>query len=71
MVCPVAVKVAFQLANGIEPIFFPNQSCSKSATVHAVVGASSSTPSIAISRILGPFSIPLVSFSCPFLERMF
>ncbi|KAJ8332205.1 hypothetical protein SKAU_G00428130 [Synaphobranchus kaupii] len=34
----VAVKVAFQLANGIEPIFFPNQSCSKSATVNAVVG---------------------------------
>ncbi|KAJ8332203.1 hypothetical protein SKAU_G00428110 [Synaphobranchus kaupii] len=61
----LAVKVAFQLANGIEPIFFPNQSCSKSATVHAVVGESGSTPSIAISRILGPFGIPLVSFSCP------
>ncbi|XP_035240695.1 extracellular calcium-sensing receptor-like [Anguilla anguilla] len=58
---PVAVKVAFQLANGIEPAFFPNQSCSKSATVHAVVGDSSSTPSIAMSRIFGPFGIPLVS----------
>ncbi|XP_064158238.1 extracellular calcium-sensing receptor-like [Anguilla rostrata] len=58
---PVAVKVVFQLANGIEPVFFPNQSCSKSATVHAVVGDSSSTSSIAISRILGPFGIPQVS----------
>ncbi|XP_064158402.1 extracellular calcium-sensing receptor-like [Anguilla rostrata] len=58
---PVVAKVAFQLANGIEPVFFPNQSCSKSATVHAVVGESSSTPSIAMSRILGPFGIPLVS----------
>ncbi|XP_035240656.1 extracellular calcium-sensing receptor-like [Anguilla anguilla] len=58
---PVTVKVAFQLANGIEPVFFPNQSCSKSATVHAVVGESSSTPSIAMSRILRPFGIPQVS----------
>ncbi|XP_035240675.1 extracellular calcium-sensing receptor-like [Anguilla anguilla] len=59
---PVAVKVAFQLANGIEPVFFPTQSCSKSATVHAVVGDSGSTPSIAMSRILGPFGIPQVSY---------
>ncbi|XP_035240673.1 extracellular calcium-sensing receptor-like isoform X1 [Anguilla anguilla] len=58
---PVAVKVAFQLANGIEPVFFPNQFCSKSAIVHAVVGDSSSTPSIAMSRIFGPFGIPQVS----------
>ncbi|XP_064158597.1 extracellular calcium-sensing receptor-like [Anguilla rostrata] len=59
---PVAVKVAFQLANGIEPVFFPNRSCSKSATVHAVVGDSNSTPTIAMSRILGPFSISQVSY---------
>ncbi|XP_064158433.1 extracellular calcium-sensing receptor-like [Anguilla rostrata] len=58
---PVAVKVVFQLVNGIEPVFFPNQSCSKSATMHAVVGESSSTPSIAMSRILGTFGIPQVS----------
>ncbi|KAJ8332196.1 hypothetical protein SKAU_G00428040 [Synaphobranchus kaupii] len=57
----VAVRLAFQLANGIELIFFPNQSCSKSATVHAIVGESSSTPSIAISRILGRFGIPLAA----------
>ncbi|XP_061074173.1 extracellular calcium-sensing receptor-like [Conger conger] len=58
---PVGVKVAFQLTNGVEPVFFPNQSCSKTGTVHAVVGESGSTPSIAISRILGPFGIPQVS----------
>ena len=68
---PVAVKVAFQLANGVEPVFFPNQSCSKSGTVHAVVGESGSTPSIGISRILGPFGIPQVNFSCPVLDSMF
>ncbi|XP_064158388.1 vomeronasal type-2 receptor 1-like [Anguilla rostrata] len=60
---PVAVKVAFQLVNGIEPVFFPNQFCSKSATVHAVVGDSNSTPTIAMSRVLGPFGIPQVSHS--------
>ncbi|XP_064159318.1 extracellular calcium-sensing receptor-like [Anguilla rostrata] len=58
---PVAVKVAFQLTNGIEPVFFPNQTCSKSATVHAVVGESNSSPTIAMSRILAPFGIPQVS----------
>ncbi|XP_064158743.1 extracellular calcium-sensing receptor-like [Anguilla rostrata] len=58
---PMVVKVAFQLANGIEPAFFPNQTCSKSATVHAVVGESSSTRSIVMSRIFGPFGIPQVS----------
>ncbi|XP_061073568.1 extracellular calcium-sensing receptor-like [Conger conger] len=58
---PVAMNVAFQLANGIEPVFFPKQSCSKPATVHAVVGESGSTPSAAMSSILGPFGIPQVS----------
>ncbi|XP_036392204.1 extracellular calcium-sensing receptor-like [Megalops cyprinoides] len=58
---PMAVKIAFQLANDMDPVFFPNESCSKSATVHAVVGESGSTPSIAMSRILGPFGIPQVS----------
>uniref|UniRef100_A0A8C1WA96 G-protein coupled receptors family 3 profile domain-containing protein n=1 Tax=Cyprinus carpio TaxID=7962 RepID=A0A8C1WA96_CYPCA len=58
---PMAVKVAFQLANGLDLIFNDTDSCAKSAAVTAVVAESGSTPSISISRLLGPFGIPQVS----------
>ncbi|KAM9733382.1 extracellular calcium-sensing receptor-like [Menidia menidia] len=58
---PVAVQVAFQLSNGLEPAFHPGESCSRSGMVMGVVGESGSTPSISISRIIGPFNIPQVS----------
>ncbi|KAM9733380.1 LOW QUALITY PROTEIN: extracellular calcium-sensing receptor-like [Menidia menidia] len=58
---PVAVQVAFQLSNGLEPAFQPGESCSRSGMVMGVVAESGSTPSISISRILGSFDIPLVS----------
>ncbi|XP_052438252.1 extracellular calcium-sensing receptor-like [Carassius gibelio] len=58
---PMAVKVAFQLANGLDLIFNDTDSCTKSAAVTAVVAESGSTPSISISRLLGPFEIPQVS----------
>uniref|UniRef100_A0A4W4E769 G-protein coupled receptors family 3 profile domain-containing protein n=1 Tax=Electrophorus electricus TaxID=8005 RepID=A0A4W4E769_ELEEL len=47
----MAIKCAVQFANGVDPVF--NESCSKSvsATVPAVVGDSSSTPSISMARI--------------------
>lgn len=57
---PMAVKVAFQLANGLDLIFNDTDSCAKSAAVTAVVAESGSTPSISISRLLGPFGIPQV-----------
>ncbi|XP_074535402.1 extracellular calcium-sensing receptor-like [Halichoeres trimaculatus] len=58
---PVAAHVAFQLSNGLEPVFYPDQTCSQSGMVVAIVGASGSTPSISMSRIIGPFNIPQVS----------
>lgn len=56
----VAVKVAFQFANGITPNISISNSCPKKANVVAVVGESGSTPSIGMSRILGLFGIPQV-----------
>uniref|UniRef100_A0A3B4E9J0 G-protein coupled receptors family 3 profile domain-containing protein n=1 Tax=Pygocentrus nattereri TaxID=42514 RepID=A0A3B4E9J0_PYGNA len=59
----IAVKVAFQFANGMEPFFSDTDSCSKSAAaaVPALVGESSSTRSISMTRMLGLFGIPQVS----------
>uniref|UniRef100_A0A8C7GGC9 Extracellular calcium-sensing receptor-like n=1 Tax=Oncorhynchus kisutch TaxID=8019 RepID=A0A8C7GGC9_ONCKI len=60
---PMAVKVAFQLANGLDPMFDTGEQCSGSATVTAIVGESASTPTISMLRIIGPFGIPQVSHS--------
>lgn len=59
---PMAIKVAFQLANGFELYFNNTNSCSQSASaaVTAVIGDSPSTPSISIARVLGLFRIPQV-----------
>ncbi|XP_028428744.1 extracellular calcium-sensing receptor-like [Perca flavescens] len=58
---PVAVHVAFQLSNGLDPVFYTGDNCSQSGMVKAVVGESGSTPSISMSHIIGPFNIPQVS----------
>ncbi|XP_062861006.1 extracellular calcium-sensing receptor-like [Trichomycterus rosablanca] len=60
---PMAIKVAFQFANGLEAAFNDTDSCSKSASaaVTAIVGESASTPSISMARLLGLFRIPQVS----------
>ncbi|XP_051512773.1 extracellular calcium-sensing receptor-like [Myxocyprinus asiaticus] len=60
---PMTVKLAFQFANGLDPVFNYTDSCANAAAVTAVVGESGSTPSISMSRILGPFGIPQVSHS--------
>uniref|UniRef100_A0A3B4CWU0 Receptor ligand binding region domain-containing protein n=1 Tax=Pygocentrus nattereri TaxID=42514 RepID=A0A3B4CWU0_PYGNA len=59
---PMTVKVAFQFANGMEPFFNYTDSCSKSAAaaVPALVGETTSTPSISMARMLGLFGIPQV-----------
>lgn len=59
---PMAIKVAFQLANGLEPVFNNSNSCTQSAVaaVTAVIGDSASTQSISIARVLGLFRIPQV-----------
>ncbi|KAM9358883.1 extracellular calcium-sensing receptor-like [Symphorus nematophorus] len=58
---PVTVHVAFQLSNGLDPVFYIGNNCSQSGTVMAVVGESGSTRSISMSRIMGAFNIPQVS----------
>ncbi|XP_069053455.1 extracellular calcium-sensing receptor-like [Lepisosteus oculatus] len=58
---PVALKAALDLMNGQEAVFSTNTSCTKPAFVPAIVGESGSTPTIAISRVIGPFSIPVIS----------
>ncbi|KAL7870351.1 hypothetical protein SRHO_G00078480 [Serrasalmus rhombeus] len=60
---PMATKVGFQFANGVDPFFNDTDSCSKSAAaaVPAVVGDSNSTPSMSMARILGLLGIPQVS----------
>uniref|UniRef100_A0A4W6FGL2 G-protein coupled receptors family 3 profile domain-containing protein n=1 Tax=Lates calcarifer TaxID=8187 RepID=A0A4W6FGL2_LATCA len=58
---PMAVQVAFQLSNGLDPVFYTGDNCSQSDTVMAIIGESGSTPSISMSRVIGPFNIPQVS----------
>uniref|UniRef100_A0A8C7QK23 G-protein coupled receptors family 3 profile domain-containing protein n=1 Tax=Oncorhynchus mykiss TaxID=8022 RepID=A0A8C7QK23_ONCMY len=58
---PMAMNVAFQLANGLDPMFYTGEQCSGSPTVTAIVGESGSTPTISMLRIIGPFGIPQVS----------
>lgn len=57
---PMAIKVAMQLANGLDLVFNDTDSCGKSAAVPALVGDSASTPAVTISRLLGPLGIPQV-----------
>ncbi|XP_070399932.1 extracellular calcium-sensing receptor-like [Nothobranchius furzeri] len=57
----VAADVAFQLLNGQDSVLYKDSHCSQSGAVMAVVGDSGSTPTISMSRIIGPFNIPLVS----------
>ncbi|XP_018557698.2 LOW QUALITY PROTEIN: extracellular calcium-sensing receptor-like [Lates calcarifer] len=57
----MAVHVAFQLSNGLDPVFYTSDNCSQSGTVMAIIGTSGSTPSISMSRVIGPFNIPQVS----------
>nr|XP_046245289.1 extracellular calcium-sensing receptor-like [Scatophagus argus] len=58
----VAVQLAFQLLNGIDPVFNMSDSCSQSGMVMAIVGESGSTRSISMSRVIGAFDIPQVSY---------
>ncbi len=58
---PLAVHVAFQLLNGLDPVFHTGDNCSHSGMVMGIVGESGSTPSISMSRVIGSFNIPQVN----------
>ena len=65
----VVVHVAFQLSNGLDPVFYTGNNCTQSGMVMAVVGESGSTGSISMSRIMGAFNIPQVNI-LNFLQTM-
>ncbi|XP_050991313.1 LOW QUALITY PROTEIN: extracellular calcium-sensing receptor-like [Labeo rohita] len=56
----IAFRAAISLASGTEE-FFSNLNCTGPPPVIGIVGDPSSTPSIAISNILGLFRVPIVS----------
>ncbi|XP_066540790.1 extracellular calcium-sensing receptor-like [Hoplias malabaricus] len=60
---PMAVKVAFQFANGMERFFNDRTLCPEfpPASVTALIGDSNSTPALHMARLLGLFGIPQVS----------
>ncbi|XP_064418112.1 extracellular calcium-sensing receptor-like [Latimeria chalumnae] len=64
-----SLKNAFILLNGQDETV-NNQSCVGYPTVPAIVGDAGSTRSVAVSRVIGPFGIPLVSYfsSCACLS---
>uniref|UniRef100_A0A3B5R9D0 G-protein coupled receptors family 3 profile domain-containing protein n=1 Tax=Xiphophorus maculatus TaxID=8083 RepID=A0A3B5R9D0_XIPMA len=57
---PVAMHAAIQLLNGNDSVFNSGDNCSPSGVVMAVVGEFGSTASMSISRVTGPFNIPLL-----------
>ncbi|XP_068173420.1 extracellular calcium-sensing receptor-like [Antennarius striatus] len=59
---PVTVSVAFQLSNRLDQAFHTGDNCSQSGMVVGVVGDSGSTLSMSMSRIIGPFNLPQVSY---------
>ena len=55
------VRVALALANGNELAFTSSEApCTRPAEVQAILGGPSSSSSIAISSVIGPFHVPLV-----------
>ncbi|XP_073350191.1 extracellular calcium-sensing receptor-like [Pagrus major] len=58
---PLSMQVTFQLSNGLDPVIFTSNNCSHSGMVMAIVGESSSTRSISMSRVIGSFNIAQVS----------
>ncbi|KAE8295209.1 Extracellular calcium-sensing receptor [Larimichthys crocea] len=57
-----AVTAALALANGNEIVSAPSEApCTRPAQVQAIMGETSSSPCMAISTLIGPFYIPLIS----------
>ncbi|XP_027136126.1 extracellular calcium-sensing receptor-like [Larimichthys crocea] len=56
------VRVTLALANGNEDISAPSEvPCTRPVQVQAILGVTSSSPCMAISTVIGPFHIPLIS----------
>ncbi|XP_006637511.1 extracellular calcium-sensing receptor-like [Lepisosteus oculatus] len=57
---PSSIKTAMALMNGQEKTVL-NESCTESGTVHAIIGESESSSTIAMATTTGPFHIPVIS----------
>ncbi|XP_067363720.1 extracellular calcium-sensing receptor-like [Channa argus] len=57
-----SVMVGLALANGNEVVSVPLEApCTRPAQVQAIIGETSSSPSLAIATVIGPFYIPMIS----------
>ncbi|XP_047248177.1 extracellular calcium-sensing receptor-like [Girardinichthys multiradiatus] len=56
-----SVKVSLALVNGNENVSAISGVCIRPAQVQAIMGEASSSPSMAIATIIGPFNVPLIS----------
>uniref|UniRef100_A0A3B5M9K8 G-protein coupled receptors family 3 profile domain-containing protein n=1 Tax=Xiphophorus couchianus TaxID=32473 RepID=A0A3B5M9K8_9TELE len=56
-----SIKGALALVNGNENVSDTSKACTKPANVQAMMGEASSSPSMAIATVIGPFHIPLIS----------
>ncbi|XP_049923778.1 extracellular calcium-sensing receptor-like [Epinephelus moara] len=57
-----AVRVTLALANGNEELSAPLKApCTRPAQVQAIIGDTSSSPSMAIATVIGPFHMPMIS----------
>ncbi|XP_030600135.1 extracellular calcium-sensing receptor-like [Archocentrus centrarchus] len=57
-----SVGVTLALANGKEIMSVPSKTpCTRPAYVQAIIGATSSSPTMAISTVIGPFYVPVIS----------
>lgn len=57
-----SVRTAMALMNGDD--WSSGRSCSHQSAVHAIIGESESSSTIVLSRIAGPFKIPVVRYFC-------
>lgn len=60
-----SLRVALSLVNGDENEAAAVKACTGPAHVQAIMGEASSSPSIAIATVIGPFHTPLVGKSYP------
>ena len=58
----VSFRAALSLVSGREEQFHLDESCVGSPPVLGIVGPSTSSSAIALSRMLGPYRVPIVGF---------
>ncbi|XP_033883512.1 extracellular calcium-sensing receptor-like [Acipenser ruthenus] len=57
----LTIRAGMALVNEQEEQLYSNKSCTKTSTVHAIIGPSSSPPAIAIATTTRAFHIPVIS----------